>query len=60
MNLYSRIAGRALAMCLSVPSVFAQTVASTASPRVALEAATVYLRGAQLNGTVTIDLPAGR
>ncbi len=37
MNLYFRIAGLTLAACVSVPSAFAQTGASTAYPRVALE-----------------------
>ena len=60
MNLNFRIAGAALALCLSAPAAFAQTATKAATaPRMSLESATVFLRGAQLDGSVTLDVPAG-
>jgi len=62
VNLYFRIAGSMLALCLSATATAAApTTAKPAivSPRVALDSATVFLRGAQLDGSVTLDVPAG-
>lgn len=61
MNLSLRIASLTLSLCLSAPLVAAQPVSKPAAvpTRVALDSATVYLHGAQLDGAVTLDVPAG-
>jgi len=61
VNLSLRIASLTLSLYLAAPLAVAQPVSKSAAipSRVALDSATVYLRGAQLDGTVTLDVPAG-